>query len=182
MDRERHTTHEERMEHRRRERRLDERRPVDPEAQERGPEYPRTSRDARLSEERVVEETPVESYVVEEERVVERHPDRRLVVERRPVVDRLTQAVDYFFFLVYSLLGIRFLLAMLGANESAAFVQLIYGLTNPLYAPFVNIVARPPLNGGVLELPILIAVLGYLLLHMAIRGLVRVIAGPRRVL
>jgi uncharacterized protein YggT (Ycf19 family) len=81
---------------------------------------------------------------------------------------------------LYGLLGIRFVLALLGASETAGFVQFINALTNPFYAPFAGIVARPLVNGGVLDLPLVIALLAYLLLHVAVRGLLRLVAGERK--
>jgi uncharacterized protein YggT (Ycf19 family) len=102
--------------------------------------------------------------------------------ERRSyVVARVTQGVDYLFYLLYGLLGIRFVLSLLGASETAGFVQFIFGLTQPFYGPFAGIVARPALNGGVLDFPLLIAILAYALLHMALRGLLRLVAGARTV-
>jgi uncharacterized protein YggT (Ycf19 family) len=100
--------------------------------------------------------------------------------ERRlHVVGRVTQGVDYLFLLLYGLLGIRFVLSLLGASETAGFVQFITGLTQPFYGPFTGIVARPAINGGFLDFPLLIALLAYALLHLAVRGLLRLIAGMR---
>jgi uncharacterized protein YggT (Ycf19 family) len=129
---------------------------------------------------RRVEDRPVE--------VERRVADRRAAAqqagadarERRSyVVARVTQGVDYLFYLLYGLLGIRFVLSLLGASETAGFVQFIFGLTQPFYGPFAGIVARPALNGGVLDFPLLIAILAYALLHMAVRGLLRLVAGAR---
>jgi uncharacterized protein YggT (Ycf19 family) len=93
------------------------------------------------------------------------------------ILGRVTQGVDYLFYLLYGLLGIRFVLALLGASEQAGFVQFVNGLTQPFYGPFAGIVARPSVNGGFLDFPLLIALLAYALLHMAIRGLIRLMAG-----
>jgi YggT family protein len=85
--------------------------------------------------------------------------------------------VDYLFYLLYGLLAIRFLLMLLGAREGAGFVRFILGLTEPFYAPFSGIVARPSVNGGVFDFPLIIAMLAYALLHMAVRGLLRLLGG-----
>lgn len=115
-----------------------------------------------------------------------RQADRRAVRQQEQlearerryyVAGRATQAVDYLFYLLYGLLATRFVLSLLGASEQAGFVQFIQGVTNPFYAPFANIVARPAVNGGYLDFPLLIAVLAYALLHMAVRGLLRLVAG-----
>jgi uncharacterized protein YggT (Ycf19 family) len=98
---------------------------------------------------------------------------------RNYAVARATQAVDYLFYLLYGLLGIRFVLALLGASEQAGFVQFVNGVTQPFYGPFAGIVSRPAVNGGFLDFPLLIAVLAYALLHMAVRGLLRLLASRR---
>jgi YggT family protein len=122
---------------------------------------------------------------VSEER---RQADRRAVREREAAearqrrsyaVSRVMMGVDYLFYLLYGLLGVRFVLALLGASETAGFVQFINGITQPFYAPFAGIVSRPAVNGGFLDFPVLIALLAYALLHMAIRGLLRLVMSPR---
>jgi YggT family protein len=130
----------------------------------------------RAGADRRVAEQPVEV----ERRVGARRgeKDREAARERRGyIVARVTQGVDYLFLLLYGLLGIRFVLALLGASQQAGFVQFINGLTDPFYAPFANIVARPSVNGGFMDFPLIIALLAYMLLHMATRGLLRLIAG-----
>ncbi|HEX8709286.1 MAG TPA: YggT family protein [Pyrinomonadaceae bacterium] len=98
-------------------------------------------------------------------------------VERSRTVARISQVVDYIFFLIYGLLVIRLVLALLAARRSAGFVQFIYGLTDPLYAPFKGIVASPTTeSGNTLAWPIVIALIVYALLHAGINGLLRLLA------
>ena len=104
-------------------------------------------------------------------------PLRPIRSTRRRPMARVLNAVDYLFFVVYGLLAIRFVLALLGARQEAGFTRLIYGVTEPLYLPFQGIVARPAVDGSYVDLPILVAILAYVLLHVAIRGLIRVIEG-----
>jgi uncharacterized protein YggT (Ycf19 family) len=92
---------------------------------------------------------------------------------------RVAQVVDYAFYAVYTLLAIRLVLALIGANSSAGFVQFIRGITDPFYAMFRGIVASPTAEGSTLALPIVIAILAYLVLHMGIKGLLRLIAHRR---
>ncbi|MEJ7624274.1 MAG: hypothetical protein WKF34_09805 [Pyrinomonadaceae bacterium] len=95
-------------------------------------------------------------------------------VERGRGIARVSQVIDYLFFLVYGLLVIRLLLALFAANSSAGFVQLIRSVTDPFYAPFKGIVASPSTpEGFTLALPIVVALVVYLLLHLAINGLLR---------
>ncbi|HYC79744.1 MAG TPA: hypothetical protein VEC17_01835, partial [Candidatus Binatia bacterium] len=53
---------------------------------------------------------------------------------------RATQVVWYITGIVETLLGLRFLLRLIGANPAAGFVDAVYTLTQPLVAPFNNIV------------------------------------------
>ncbi len=98
-------------------------------------------------------------------------------VERGRGAARISQVIDYVFYLLYALLGMRFLLALLAARSSAGFVQFIVAVTNPFYLPFRGIVASPSTGEGhTLLLPIVIAIVAYVILHVAINGLLRMLA------
>ena len=98
-------------------------------------------------------------------------------VERGRGAARVSQIVDYIFYVIYALLGLRFLLALLAARSGAGFVRFIVAVTNPFYAPFKGIVASPSTDSGhTLMLPLVIAIIVYILLHLAINGLLRIIA------
>ena len=98
-------------------------------------------------------------------------------VERGRGAARVSQVVDYIFYVIYALLGLRFLLALMAARSSAGFVQFIVKVTNPFYAPFRGIVASPSTDQGhTLMLPLVIAIIVYVLLHLAINGLLRMLA------
>ena len=98
-------------------------------------------------------------------------------VTRARGVARVSQITDYIFFVLYALLGLRFLLALLAARSSAGFVRFIVAVTDPFYRPFRGIVASPSTDGGhTLMLPLVIAIVVYLLLHLAINGLLRILA------
>jgi hypothetical protein len=101
--------------------------------------------------------------------------DTEREVQRSRGLARVSQFVDYIFYLIYALLGMRFLLALLAARSTAGFVQFIVTVTNPFYAPFRGIVASPSTDGGhTLLLPIVIAIIAYIILHLAINGLLRI--------
>jgi uncharacterized protein YggT (Ycf19 family) len=98
-------------------------------------------------------------------------------VERGRVAARISQVVDYIFFVLYALLGLRFLLALLAARSGAGFVRFIVAITDPFYRPFRGIVASPTTDGGhTLLLPLVIAIIVYILLHLGINGLLRMVA------
>ena len=103
--------------------------------------------------------------------------DTEREVERGRGAARVSQVVDYIFYVIYALLGMRFLLALMAARSTAGFVQFIVTVTNPFYAPFRGIVASPTTDQGhTLLLPIVIAIIAYVLLHLAINGLLRMLA------
>lgn len=98
-------------------------------------------------------------------------------VERGRGAARISQVVDYIFYVIYALLGLRFLLALLAARSSAGFVRFIVAVTDPFYRPFRGIVASPSTDSGhTLMLPLVIAIIVYVLLHLGINGLLRIVA------
>lgn len=103
--------------------------------------------------------------------------DTEREVERGRGAARVSQIVDYIFYVIYGLLAMRFLLALLAARSTAGFVQFIVTVTNPFYAPFKGIVSSPRTDDGhTLLMPIIIAIIAYVLLHLAINGLLRMLA------
>lgn len=103
--------------------------------------------------------------------------DTEREVERGRGLARVSQVVDYIFWVIYALLGMRFLLALLAARSSAGFVQFIVTVSNPFYAPFRGIVASPSTDAGhTLLLPVVVAIISYALLHLGINALLRMMA------
>ena len=103
--------------------------------------------------------------------------DTEREVERGRGAARISQVIDYIFYVIYALLAMRFLLALLAARSTAGFVQFIVTVTNPFYAPFRGIVASPRTEDGhTLLMPLVIAIIVYVLLHLAINGLLRMLA------
>ena len=126
---------------------------------------------------------PAESQRIEQvagdfrAKAVDEVVDTEREVQRGRGAARISQIVDYIFFVLYALLGMRFLLALLAARSSAGFVQFIVAVTNPFYAPFKGIVASPSTDQGhTLLMPIIVAIIAYALLHLAINGLLRMLA------
>src|SRR4029079_10011297 len=103
--------------------------------------------------------------------------DTEREVERGRGAARVSQVIDYIFYVIYALLGMRFLLALMAARSTAGFVQFIVAVTNPFYAPFRGIVASPTTDSGhTLLLPIVIPIISYALLHLGINALLRMMA------
>lgn len=98
-------------------------------------------------------------------------------VGRARTLARVSQVVDYVFYVIYGLLAVRLILALLAARRSAGFTQFIYAITDPFYAPFRGIVAEPTAEGGYrLALSVIIAIIVYALVHLGINGLLRLFA------
>jgi len=103
----------------------------------------------------------------------------RMVGQAR-VAARGSQFIDYAFYVVYSLLAIRLVLALISARADNGFVAFIRAVTNPFYAPFRGIVSSPTAEGGyTLAVPIVIAIVVYMLLHAAVNGLLRMVGNRK---
>jgi hypothetical protein len=110
-------------------------------------------------------------------RAVDEVVDTEREVQRSRGLARVSQIVDYIFYVIYALLVMRFLLALLAARSGAGFVRFIVAVSNPFYEPFRNIVASPRTDGGhTLMLPIVIAMVAYVLAHLLISALLRMLA------
>jgi uncharacterized protein YggT (Ycf19 family) len=101
-------------------------------------------------------------------------------IRRERGLARLSQYVDYLFYVLYGLLLIRLSLALIGANSSTGFVQLIRTMTDPFYGMFRGIVSSPvAADGSTLALPIVIALIAYMMLHLAVKGFLRLVVHRR---
>ena len=102
--------------------------------------------------------------------------DSERAVRRSRAIARVSQFVDYAFFVIYTLLAIRFVLVLIAARSTSGFVQFIVSVTNPFYAPFKNIVASEQAGAHTLMVPLLVALGAYVILHIAINRLLRLVA------
>jgi hypothetical protein len=71
---------------------------------------------------------------------------------------RISQVVDYLFYIIYGLIGLQFVLRLMGARPGNDFVQFVAGVSFQI------------------QLSYLLALLVYILLHIAINGVFRIIA------
>ena len=138
---------------------------------------------AEIGERAASRATPDESQRIQQvagefrSKAVDEVVDTEREVERSRGLARVSQIVDYIFYVIYALLGMRFLLALLAARSTAGFVRFVVAVSNPFYEPFRGIVASPRTDGGhTLLLPIVIAIVVYVLLHLGINGLLRMFA------
>ena len=96
-------------------------------------------------------------------------------IDRARTAARVSQVIDYIFYFIYGLIGLEIFLELLGARDSNAFKRAIDGLSAPLLAPFRSLM--PDITGGRFQLRIsyLVALVVFVLLHMAINGLLRML-------
>jgi hypothetical protein len=94
-------------------------------------------------------------------------------------VYRASQIVYLVLGVLESLIAIRLVLRLLGANPEAGFTSLIYGVTAPFVAPFTGVFPNPAGFGSVLELSSVLALVVYPLLAWAIVRLIHLIAERR---
>ncbi|MDX2138582.1 MAG: YggT family protein [Chloroflexota bacterium] len=97
------------------------------------------------------------------------------------LVSRIIQLIWLLTAIVVLLIGVRFVLQMIGANEANAFASLIFQLTNPLISPFANLLPNTPISTGMaVEWSTLVAGVAYLLLGLLLTSLVRILFGSTR--
>jgi len=76
------------------------------------------------------------------------------------------------------LLLVRFTLKLLGANAEQALVSAIYGITEPLVAPFRGIFAQPA-GTPVVEIASLLSIVFFVLVAALVVAIVRAVTGKR---
>jgi hypothetical protein len=89
------------------------------------------------------------------------------------VVARVSQVIDYLFYLVYGLIGLEVVLDALGARESAGFKQFVDAMAAPFLLPFRGLLLEPSIGRFRFMTSYIAAFAVYVLLHMAVNGLLR---------
>jgi len=102
-------------------------------------------------------------------------------LDRAQSAARASQVVDYLFYLVYGIIGLEIVLNAIGARQSAGFKQFIDAIATPLLAPFRGLMPTPGVGSFRLTLSYIVAVAVYVLLHMAVNGLFRLIVHRKTV-
>lgn len=125
---------------------------------------------------RVVTTEPVVATVVDRQETVAYDPYDR----RGRSVQRATQAIYLVFGLLESLIAIRFVLRLLGANPDAGFAEFIYGITRGFLAPFNGLFGTPSFEGSVLEIHSIVAIVVYALVAWLIVKVVWLAFGETR--
>lgn len=102
--------------------------------------------------------------------------DGRTYVERTDPLVYVRRVVGLIFGILIALIGIRILLLALGANEGNALVDGIYGITEPLVAPFRGVFSMDqvqPAGRSVLDIAAIVAIVGWSLIWLLIMAILR---------
>ena len=92
------------------------------------------------------------------------------------IYNRIREIIDYLFYLVYGMIGLVIVLDLTGASDSSGFKQFLNKITYPLLGGFVGMFPDPIVqNRFRLRFSYIAALFIYLLLHIAIYGLIRLI-------
>jgi uncharacterized protein YggT (Ycf19 family) len=94
-------------------------------------------------------------------------------LERGKAFARFSQVADYVFYLIYGIIGLEIVLEALGARESAGFKRFVDAIAAPLLAPFQGLMPDPGVGRFRFMLSYVVALVVYVLLHMAVNGLFR---------
>ncbi|HYE22104.1 MAG TPA: YggT family protein [Verrucomicrobiae bacterium] len=92
------------------------------------------------------------------ERNVVYDDDRRTIVRYDSPLARIIWPI---LTIINLLLGLRFLLRLVGSDPSTGFVDLVYRLSSPLADPFLGVVRSTATTNGVIEWSTLVAMIAY---------------------
>jgi len=101
---------------------------------------------------------------------------RDVSAERRQWTFQITRIAYTILGILEILLGIRFVLQLIGANPTSGFATFIYGITGVFVAPFNSLIGTPVSGGMTLEVTTLIAMAVYALLFWVIVSVIRIVA------
>jgi hypothetical protein len=91
---------------------------------------------------------------------------KRAVVaaNQNSAIARVVRVVYFLFGALELLLALRVILRALGANPDNAFGSLVYGLSQPFVALFATLFGNPAVNGAVIEITTIVAMIAYAIL------------------
>jgi len=105
--------------------------------------------------------------------VPDQHP--QTAYHQKKAIFKTYQVIWYVVGLIEFILIFRFLFRLLGANPASGFVNLIYGLSAPLIAPFVGIFRTAAGGANALEWSTLIAMAIYAILAYGLEQLLQLV-------
>ncbi|MCI0336746.1 MAG: YggT family protein [Acidobacteria bacterium] len=99
-----------------------------------------------------------------------------LEVRRARRMARLSQVIDYVFYLIYGLISLQIIFDLFGAHRSNGIRNFIDALSWPFLSPFKNLFPDPSSGRFQIRFSYVAALVIYLLLHLAVTGLLRMVA------
>ena len=97
-------------------------------------------------------------------------------VKRARGTARVSQIIDYIFYLIYAVISLRIIFDLFGARESNPFENFIDAVSSPFVAPFHNLFPDPVSGRFQLRFSYLAALAIYVVLHLTINGFLRMLA------
>jgi uncharacterized membrane protein len=110
--------------------------------------------------------------VVTPTEVQQRHVVHDEATERYANISRVNQVLWLLFGVILSLIAVRVVLKLIGANPAAVFSQIIYGMTDVFLWPFAGITADPSVGAFQLEISSVIAMIVYALVAWGLTRLI----------
>ncbi len=104
----------------------------------------------------------------------QRHYDGAAYAPRHRFVRLIARILDFAFTVIYTLLGVRFLLAFFDARRGSGFYELIVKVSDPFYGPFRDILRNGALGTFPIVWSLVVAMLAYGVLHGILRGVLHV--------
>lgn len=98
---------------------------------------------------------------------------------RAKTAARISQVIDYLFYLIYGIIGLEIILDLLGASNTNGFKNFLNTISAPLLAPFNKLMPNPSLGHSTLMISFIAALFVYVLLHLAINGLLRLMVSNK---
>lgn len=94
-------------------------------------------------------------------------------LERAKGVARVSQIIDYIFYLIYGIITLEIVLELLGARDSSGFKRFVDSISAPFLSPFKSLLVDPVAGRFQLRLSFFVALIVYILIHLAINGILR---------
>jgi uncharacterized protein YggT (Ycf19 family) len=110
-----------------------------------------------------------------EQRAVQEVAESEREVQRHRGAARAAQVIDYVFFVIYTLIAIAIVLELAGANEGNWFKNAIDTVTAPFLMPFRGLFSDPAIGQYRFMFSYMAALVVWILVHLGIRGLLRLV-------
>ena len=106
-------------------------------------------------------------------------PRYEMGLGRHRAVGALSAVVNFVFAIIYTVIGTRIILEVIGANEANRFKQFVDRVSAPFLSIFDGLLPNLRFESFVLPLSFVFALVVYALVHYGIRRLLFAVAYPR---